>query len=112
MIPQIRSILGGTQIAWVYLKIKPDHFFKGALYCKMMQYGIKLSTKHPSETNNNFENSHLKNNHFFDKKNKTFYNIPIKTEIFYNQNKICPKYFANIRSSMVLVQLDRQKKIF
>ena len=32
----------------------------------MMQYGIKLSTKHPSETNNNFENSYLKS--FFDKK--------------------------------------------
>ena len=26
----------------------------------MMQYGIKLSTKHPFETNNDFENSNLK----------------------------------------------------
>ena len=26
----------------------------------MMQYGIKLSTKQPSETKNNFENSYLK----------------------------------------------------
>ena len=25
----------------------------------MMQYGIKLSTKHPSETNNNFVNSYF-----------------------------------------------------
>ena len=25
----------------------------------MMQYPIKLSAKHPSETNNNFENSYL-----------------------------------------------------
>ena len=47
----------------------------------MMQYGIKLSTKHPSETNNNFENSLS----FFSLKSKTFYNIPMKIEIFYNQ---------------------------
>ena len=26
----------------------------------MMQYGIKVSSKHPSETKNNFENSYLK----------------------------------------------------
>ena len=32
----------------------------GALNRKMVQYGIKLSAKHPSETNNNFENSYLK----------------------------------------------------
>ena len=30
----------------------------------MMQYGIKLSTKHPSETNNNFENNNLKSTIF------------------------------------------------
>ena len=54
---------------------------------KMMQYGIKLSTKHPSETNNNFENSHLKSI-IFSVKNRTFYNIPIKIEIFCNQNSI------------------------
>ena len=43
--------------ACVYLKIKPDQLCKGALYHRMMQYEIKLSTKHPSATNNNFENS-------------------------------------------------------
>ena len=46
--------------ACVYLKPKPNQLSKYALYRKMMQYGIKLSTKHPSETNNNFENSYLK----------------------------------------------------
>ena len=33
---------------------------KCALYRKMMQYGIKLSIKLPSETNINFVNSYLK----------------------------------------------------
>ena len=33
----------------------------------MMQYGIKLSTKHLSETNNNFENSYLKSIIFLNK---------------------------------------------
>ena len=37
----------------------------------MMQYGIKMSTKHPSETNNNFENSYLKSV-IFSVKNMTF----------------------------------------
>ena len=41
---------------------------KDALYCKMMQYGIKLSAKHPSDTNNNFENVYLKINHIFSNK--------------------------------------------
>ena len=31
---------------------------KGALYRKMTQYWIKMSTKHPSETNNKFEKSY------------------------------------------------------
>ena len=44
----------------VYLKIKPNQLSKHALYRKMMQYGIKLSLQHPSETKNNFENSYLK----------------------------------------------------
>ena len=48
-----------------------------------MQYGIKLSTKHTSETNNNFENTYLKSV-IFEVKSITFYNIPIKIEIFYN----------------------------
>ena len=46
--------------ACVYLKIKPNQLSKCALHRKVMQYGILLSTKHPSETNNNFKNSYLK----------------------------------------------------
>ena len=74
----------------------------------MMQYAIKLSTKHRSETNNNFENSYLKSIMFLIKKLK-FYNIPIKIKIFRNQNNIGVKYFADIRFGMFLVQIDRQK---
>ena len=74
--------------ACVYLKIKPDQLPKGALYRKMMQYVIQLSTKHPSETNNNFEKCHLKSIIFWVKKNKTFYNIPIKIKLFCNENNI------------------------
>ena len=74
----------------------------------MMQYGFKLSTKHPSETNNNFENSYLKSISFL-VKNKTFYNIPIKIKIFCNKNNIGLKYFVDIRFSMFLVKIDRQK---
>ena len=76
---------------------------KCALYRKMMQYGIKLSTKQPSETKNNFENSYLKSI-IFTVKNRTFYNIPIKTEIFCNQNSNGLKYFANILFGMFIVQ--------
>ena len=53
----------------------------------MRQYGIKLSKKHPSEANNNFENSYVKSTIIL-VKNKTFYNIPIKVKIFCNQNDI------------------------
>ena len=74
----------------------------------MMQYGFKLSTKHPSETNNNFENSYLKSISVL-VKNKTFYNIPIKIKIFCNKNNIGLKYFADIRFGMFLVRIDRQK---
>ena len=56
----------------------------------MMQYRIKLSTKHSSETNNNFENSYLKSIIF--NKNFIFYNILIKNKIFPNQNNIGLKY--------------------
>ena len=49
-----------------------------------MQYGIRFSTKHPSETNNNFENSYV-----------------IKKDIGL-------KYFADIRFEMFLFQIDRQ----
>ena len=48
------------KFACVYLKQKPNQLSKCALCRKMMQYGIKLGTKHPSETNNHFENSYLK----------------------------------------------------
>ena len=48
------------KFACVYLKTKPNQLSNRALYRKMMQYGIKLSTNHPSETNNNFEISYLK----------------------------------------------------
>ena len=47
----------------------------------MMQYGIKLSTKHPSETNNNFENSYLKSV-IFSVKIITFYNIQLRLRYF------------------------------
>ena len=74
----------------------------------MMQYGIKLSTKYPSETINNFEKKILfKINQYFGKKIKLFYNIPIK--IFCNKNNIGLKYFADIRFGMILVKIDRQK---
>ena len=42
--------------------------FKGVLYRKMMQHGIKLSTTHPYDTIDNFENSYLKSI-IFGKKN-------------------------------------------
>ena len=74
----------------------------------MMQYGVKLSTKQPSETKNNFENSYLKSN-IFSVKNRTFYNVPIKIEIFCNQNSIGLKYFADIWFGMFYVQVYRQK---
>ena len=74
----------------------------------MMQYGIKLSTKHPSETNNNFENSYLKSV-IFSLKSITFYIIPIKIEISFNQNSFGLKYFAKIWFCMFLVKNDRQK---
>ena len=81
---------------------------KGALYRKMMQYGIRLSTKHPSETNNTIKNSYLKSVILL-VKSITFYNIPMTTEIFCIQNSIGLKYFAEIWFGMFLVQIDRQK---
>ena len=82
--------------AWVYLKIKRIQLSKGALYRKMVQYGIKLTTKHPSETNNSFEILYLKSI-IFGKKIIIFYNIPIK--IFCCQNNI----------GMFLDQIDGQE---
>ena len=71
----------------------------------MMQYGFKLSTKHPPETNNHLKKSYLKSISFWE----TFYNIPIKIKIFCNKNNIGLKYFADIRLVMFFVQNDRQK---
>ena len=79
-------------------KIKLNLLSKGALYCQMVQYGIKLSTKHPSETNNNFENIYLKSV-IFSVKSITFYNIQIKIEIFCSQNSIGLKYFPKFGSA-------------
>ena len=73
-----------------------------------MQYGLKISAKHQSETKNNFENSNLKSIICL-VNNQTFHNIPIKIRIFFNQNNIIFKYFADIRFGMFLVQIDRHK---
>ena len=72
-----------------------------------MQYGIKFSAKHPSETNNNFD-SNLKSIICL-VNNQTFYIMTIKIKIFCNQNNIILKYFASIRFGMFLVQIDRHK---
>ena len=74
----------------------------------MMQYGFKLSTKHPPETNSHLKNSYLKSISIL-VKNKTFFNIPIKIKIFCNKNNIGLKYFADIRFGIFLVKIDRQK---
>ena len=74
---------------------------KGALHRKMMQYGIKLTTKHPSETNNNFKKSYLKS--FFGKKIKLFTIIYFEIKIMLVLN-ILP-----LLGLACLVQLDRQK---
>ena len=89
-------------------KIKHNQLSKGALYRKMVHYGIKLNTKHPSETINNFENCYLKSI-IFGVKNNTFYYIPIKIKIFCYQNNIGIKYLADIRFGMFLVHIDGQK---
>ena len=75
--PQIRLIFWGTQICMCISKNKTQSIIQGgAQYRKLMQYGLNLSTKHPSETNNNFENSYLKSIIVL-VKYITFYNIPI-----------------------------------
>ena len=96
------------KFACVYLKIIPNQLSKGELYRKMMQYGFKLSTKHPPETINHLKNSYLKSISILVKYN-TFYNIPIKIKIFCNKNNIGLKYFADIRLGMIIVKIDRQK---
>ena len=77
MNPQIRSIFGGTRIYMSISKYKPQFIVQRCVYSKMMLYGIKLSTKHPSETKNNFENSYLKSVIIL-VTNRNFYNIPIR----------------------------------
>ena len=77
----------------------------------MMQYGIKLSTKHPSETNNNFGNFYLKSV-IFSVKSITFYIIPIKIEIFCSQNSIGLNFFAEIWFGMFKSKLIDKKRIF
>ena len=57
------------KFACTYLKMKPNQLSQGAIYRKMMQYGFKMSTKHPGETNNNFEKSYLRSIICFGKKN-------------------------------------------
>ena len=96
------------KFACVYLKIISNQLPKGALYRKMMQYGFKLSTMHPPETNNHLKNSYLKSISIL-VKNKTFYNIPFKIKIFCYKNNIGFKYFADIRFGMLLVKIYRQK---
>ena len=73
----------------------------------MIQYAIKLSQKHPSETNKIFENSYLKS-FIFSVKSITFYIIQMKIKIFCNQNSIDLEYFAKIWFGMFLVKIDRQ----
>ena len=69
---KIGQYLEVHKFACVYnLKLKPDQLSRGALYCKIMQNVIELSTN-PSETYNNFENSHLKSIIFFFVKIKLF----------------------------------------
>ena len=48
------------KFACIYQRQKPNQLSKCLLYCKMMQYGIRLRTNYPSETNKNFENFYLK----------------------------------------------------
>ena len=78
-------------------KIKPDQLSKGSLYCKIMQYGIKLGTEHQSETNNNFESSHLKS--------ITFYNISIKINISCDQIIFVLNILPILGSTYFFVQL-------
>ena len=71
----------------------------------MMQYGFKLSTKHPPKTNNNFRINHLVI------KDKTFYNIRIKIKMFCNKIILVLNILPILCSAcMFLVQIDRQKK--
>ena len=100
------GIYSELPFACVYLKLKHNQFSKCALYRKMMQHGIKLSTKQTSQTYNNFENCYL--NQSFSVKNKQNYNVQIKIKIFCYKKNICIKYFADIRYGMFLVQIDGQ----
>ena len=63
----------------------------------MMQYGIKLSTKQPSETNNNFKNSYLKSIIFLI---ILFTIFQVRLRYIVSKNNIDLKYFADIRFGM------------
>ena len=89
------------------IKIKSDQLSKGALYRRMMKYWMKLSTKHPSDTHNNFKNSHLKS--IILRVKIFFCIIGIKIKIFCNQNYPGLKKFNDFRFDMCLVRLDGQK---
>ena len=74
----------------------------------MVQYGIKLSTKHPSEINNNLKLSYLKS--ILLKIKLDFFTIfQLRLRYFVMKKNVGPNYFANIRFVMFLAQLDRQK---
>ena len=77
----------------------------------MMQYWIKLSSKQPSETKNNFENSYLKSI-IFSVKDRTFYNIPIKIELFCNQNSIGLDILPIFASACVMPKFIDKNRIF
>ena len=53
------------KFVFVYLKIKHNQMSKGALYRKMMQCGIKLSTKNPSKPITILKNYYLKSTIFW-----------------------------------------------
>ena len=94
--------------ACVYLKPKPNKLMKCALYHKMIQYGIILSTMHPSEPNNKFDNSYLKSI-IFKIKIKLLTIFQLRLRYFVIKKNIGVTYFADIRFGIVLVQIDRQK---
>ena len=97
------------KFACVSLKIEPYQLSKGALYRKIMQYWISLSIKHPSGTDNIFENIYL-NSIIFLVKNIFFFTIfQLRLRYFVIKIIFGLKYFADSRFGMFLVQVDRQK---
>ena len=93
------------KFACVYLKIIRNQLSKGALYRKIMQYGFKLSTKYPPETNNHLKNSYLKS-----------ISILVKN-IFFIIFQLRLRYFVIkiilvINILPILVKIDRQNRKF